>query len=248
MRLLLINPNTSEAVTRRIRETAAAAVGVGTEVLAVTADRGVPYIATRAEAAVGGALVLELLARHVDGVDAAVVAAFGDPGLGGAREISPVPVVGLAEAAMLTACMLGGRFAIVTFARALGPWYAECVAYHRLEGRLAAIRTLDGPFRDIGDVQAEKEDLLVELAGRAVAEDGADVVILAGTPLAGLAAHVRERVAVPVIDGVAAAARQAETLAALRPRKAVAGTFRRPEPKPNTGLAPDLAALLAGRR
>jgi allantoin racemase len=40
---------------------------------------------------------------------------------------------------MLTACMLGKRFAIVTFAQALGPWYAECVESHGLTGRLAGL-------------------------------------------------------------------------------------------------------------
>ena len=72
----------------------------------------------------------------------------------------------MAEASMLTACMLGRRFAIVTFARALGPWYQECVDMHGLTGRCAGIRMLDDPFQSIGDVQDEKESLLAELAGQ----------------------------------------------------------------------------------
>lgn len=246
MRLLLANPNTSVSVTERIAAVAREAASPGTEIVAVTGGSGVPYIATRAEAAVAGRTTMELMAEHGGACDAAVVAAFGDPGLGGAREMMSVPVVGLAEAAMLTACMLGRRFAVVTFARALGPWYRECVDYNGLAGRLAAIRCLDGPFRSIEAVGDEKEALLVELCARAVAEDEADVVILGGTPLAGLAVRVRERVAVPVIDGVAAAVRQAELLAALRPRKATAGTFRRPDPKPATGLPEPLLRMFAG--
>ena len=175
------------------------------------------------------------------------IAAFGDPGLFGARELFAFPVVGLAEAAMLTACMLGRRFAIVTFAGALAPWYEECVAMHGLAGRCAGIRALDGSFRSISEVQAEKEELLVALANQAVEQDGADVVILSGAPLAGLAAKVRDRIPVPVVDPVAAAVRQAETLAMLKPRKAVAGTFRRPDPKPTRGLAAPLAAIIEHR-
>jgi hypothetical protein len=90
------------------------------------------------------------------------------PGLGGAREPFPLPVVGLAEAGMLTACMLGRRFAIVSFARTLGPWYQECMEWHGLAGRCAGIRLLEGDFRSISDVQEEKENLLVALAKRAV--------------------------------------------------------------------------------
>ena len=143
---------------------------------------------------------------------------------------------------MLTACMMGRRFGLVTFARALGPWYEECVRAHGLWERCAGIRVLDGPFREIAEVGAEKEDLLVELAKRAVEEDEADVLILAGAPLSGLAERVAERIPVPVIDQVVAAVKQAEALLALRLRKATAGTFRRPDAKPTKGLAGPLAA------
>ena len=243
MRLLLANPNTSTSITDRIAAVARRAASPGTEILAVTGTSGVPYIATRAEAAIAGRTTLELLAEHGTNIDVAIVAAFGDPGVGGARELMPFPVIGMAEAAMLTACMLGRRFAIVTFATALGPWYRECVDTNGLTGRLAAIRCLDQPFRDIASVQEEKATLLVDLCARAIAEDEADVIILGGAPLAGLAETVRDRVAVPLVDGVAAAVKQAEALAALRPRKATAGTFRTPDPKPIIGVPPALHRL-----
>ena len=247
MRILMLNPNTSQSVTDLVAAAARAAAAPGTEIVPATAPRGVPYIATRAEAVLGGAVALEMLAELHGGVDAAVMAAFGDPALGGARELFPIPVVGLAEAGMLTACMLGSRFAIVTFAQALEPWYRECVEWHGLERRCAGIRALGGAFRSIGEVQREKEDLLVELALRAVEEDRADAVVLAGAPLAGLAPRVAERIPVPVVDCVAASVKQAEALVALRPRKATRGTYRRPDPKDSIGLAPALAAWIGDR-
>jgi Asp/Glu/hydantoin racemase len=206
----------------------------------------VPYIATRAEAVIGGMVALEMLAEHGAGVDAVIVGAFGDPGLGGLRELASVPVIGLAEAAMLTACMLGRRFSIVTFTPALAPWYQECVAYHGLEARLAAIRSVDAPFTSVDLVQQELQDRIVEVAERSGREDEADVVILAGAPLAGLAGKISHRVPVPLIDGVAAAVRQAQTLAALQTRKATAGTFRRSDPKVSRGLPLPVQRLLAG--
>ena len=246
MRILLVNPNTSQSVTDRIETAARAACSPGTEIIAVTAPTGVPYIASRAEAALASGTVLELLAAHAPGCDAAVIAAFADPGLGGARELLSIPVVGLAEAAMLTACMLGRYFAIATFTRALGPWYRECVAANGLESRLAGVLCLDASFRDIGTVQDELEDKLVELCGHAVTAREADVIVLGGAPLAGLAKRIAARVAVPVVDSVAAAVRQAETLASLHLRKATAGTFRHPDPKPISGVSPALARLFAG--
>jgi allantoin racemase len=247
VKILLLNPNTTTAVTDLLQAAGVRAASSGTELVATTAKRGVPYIATRAEAQIGGAIALEMLAEAAGAFDAAIIAAFGDPGLFGARELFDIPIVGLAEAAMLTACMVGRKFSIVTFARALTPWYQECVDMHGLGQRCAGIRALDGTFRSISDVQAEKEEMLVALANQAVEQDGGDVVILSGAPLAGLAAKVADRIPVPVVDPIAAAVRQAETLAVLKPRKAIAGTFRRPDPKPTMGLAEALAAAIEHR-
>jgi len=247
VKILLLNPNTTAAVTDLLYSAGSKVASPGTELIPVTARRGVPYIATRAEAQIGGAIALEMLAAAGPDIDAAVIAAFGDPGLFGARELFSFPVVGLAEAAMLTACMLGRKFSIVTFSRTLTPWYRECVAMHGLETRCSSIRALDEAFQSITDVQSEKEDVLVRLANLAVEQDEADVVILSGAPLAGLADKVRNRISVPVIDPISAAVRQAETLAVLKPLKARAGTFRRPDPKPTTGLAESLAAVIEHR-
>jgi Asp/Glu/hydantoin racemase len=245
LRLLLLNPNTSTGITELIDRAGRAVAAPQTEITSMTAPRGVPYIATRAEAVIGGAVALEMLAECHGDYDAAVIAAFGDPGLGGARELFSLPVIGLAEAGMLTACMLGRRFSIVTFAEALAPWYEECVAWHGLQERCGGINTLDGTFATIDSVQEEKQDLLVDLAHKAIARDDSDVIVLAGAPLAGLADKIAERVPVPIVDCVAAAVKQAEALASLKPRKASVGTFRRPQAKPSSGLSAALAAWIS---
>ncbi|MGD9885029.1 MAG: aspartate/glutamate racemase family protein, partial [Reyranella sp.] len=127
MKILIANPNTSTGVTHRLVASAKLVASPGTELMPMTASRGVPYIATRAEAAIGATAALEMLAERRGEIDAAIVAAFGDPGLGGARELFDFPVVGMAEAAMLVACTLGRSFAIVSFSRSLEPWFAEIV-------------------------------------------------------------------------------------------------------------------------
>lgn len=245
MRILLINPNTSRSLTDRLDAAARQVLSPGTTLESVTATVGVPYISTRTEALVGGVQVLDILAERHQEFDAAIVAAFGDPGLGAARELFDIPVVGLAEAGMLTACMLGGKFAIVTFAQALGPWYQECVDWHRMAPRCAGIFMAEGAFRSVDEVQTEKEKALVALSQKAITEGEADVIVLAGAPLSGLAGTIRDRLAVPVVDCAQAALRQAETLAALRPRGAEAGSFRRPAAKPSVGLSPALERRIA---
>src|SRR3954464_5597738 len=164
MKILVANPNTSTGVTDRLVASGRLVASAGTELIPMTAPRGVPYIATRAEAAIGSAVLLEMLAEKRGTFDAAIAAAFGDPGLGGARELFDFPVVGMAEAAMLVACTLGRTFSIVSFSKSLEPWFAEIVAWHGMTSRCAAIRMLDEPFQSIDEVQEEKEAKLIELA------------------------------------------------------------------------------------
>ena len=246
MRLLLINPNTSAGVTQKLDGVARDAAASGTELVSATATRGVPYIATRADAAIGAVVVLEMLSARDGSFDAAIIGAFGDPGLGGARELFSVPVIGLAEAGMLSACMLGRNFSIVTFSRALVPWYEECVKWHGLHERCSSIRSLNEGFATLESVQNEKEQRLIDLANRTADEDGADVIVLGGAPLSGLAHVIRDRVAVPLVDCVVAAVKQSEALIALKTRSPKAGTYRQPSAKSSVGLDPSLSRMLAG--
>lgn len=246
MKILVLNPNTSVGVTDKIAAVARRAASPETALEFVTAPYGVPYIASRTEAVIGAQVALEVLAERASEFDAAVIAAFGDPGLGPVREMFDLPVVGLAEASMLMACPLGRNFSIVSFSSRLEAWYRECVEWHGMLGRLASIRMLDTPFTDVDSVQSEMEDRLVDLAEAAVREDRAEVIITAGAPLAGLAGRVRDRISVPVVEGVAASIKVAEAMYTLDPRKPVVGSFRRPAGKPAAGLSPTLTGLLEG--
>ncbi len=247
-RLLLINPNISDSVSDLIRTEAQRSASPGTTVEVLTAPFGVAYIETRFEALIGAYAAAQLAAEHHVRFDAVIVAAFGDPGLAGLREALPCPVTGLTEAALASACLLGQRFSIVAISQRIRAWYRETVQAYGLEGRLASIRGLDEPLADIGNVQGNQGERLVALAQRCVADDGADLIVLAGAPLAGLARGLRDRLPVPAVDGVSSAVRHAESLIALAPGRARSGSFAPPPPKPNRGLTPALEALLDPRR
>jgi allantoin racemase len=243
-RLLLINPNISDSVSELIRAEAKRSASPGTEVEVLTAPFGVAYIETRFEAMIGAYAAAQLAGEHHGRFDAVIVAAFGDPGLPALREALPCPVTGLTEAALASACLLGHRFSIVAISQRIRAWYGETVASYGLVSRLASIRGLDEPLADIGNVQGEQGKRLVALAEACVAEDGADVIVLAGAPLAGLARSLRSRLPVPVVDGVSSAVRHVETLIALQPGRAVRGSFAPPPTKPHGGLPPAIARLL----
>ncbi|AOY92118.1 Asp/Glu/hydantoin racemase [Cupriavidus sp. USMAA2-4] len=244
MQLLIINPNTSQSVTDLIEAEARRSLSQGTRITMATAPFGVAYIETRFEALVGGYATACAAAEHAGRFDGLVVAAFGDPGLAGLKELFDVPVVGMTEAALASACLLGQRFSIIAISHRIEAWYRECVAANGLTSRLASVRSLQEPLRDIGSVQQDHAARLEQLSLQAVREDGADVIIVAGAPLAGLARELKERIPVPVVDGVSSAVRHCESLVALAPRGAREGSFARPPRKPNVGLPPALARLL----
>ena len=249
MRILILNPNTTEAVTSLMLDAGRAVASPGVEVEAITAPRGFPYIASRAEAQIGGAIALEMLAETEGPFDAAILAAFGDPGLLGARELFDFPVIGVSEAAMLTACMLGGQFLIVTFASALCGWYRDCVAMHRLESRCAGVVALDRSFGSLEDARETNWPALVDLANQAIAERDADVAILAGAPLAGLAnarARSHPRARRRSGRGRGEAGRGARRACGRpKPLWAVSGVQR---PRPSTGLSPQLDCAIGRPR
>ena len=248
MKLLIVNPNISESVTALIEKEARLAAAPDTQITMLTAPFGVAYIETRFEALIAAYAVAELAAQHAHQHDALIVAAFGDPGLDALREALDIPVLGMTESALMSACMLGKRFSIIAISRRITAWYRDEVERNGLANRLASIRCLDETLADIGRVQEDHSDALLALCESAVARDGADVLIIAGAPLAGLARSIKHKLPVPAVDGVSSAVNHAQSLASLAPTPARAGSFARPPIKDNQGLSPALQALLARKR
>lgn len=235
MRILMINPNTSQALTDKLDKAARAILPPETELVSVTAEEGFAYISSRAEAHCAGVGVMDTLAQLGADFDAAVIAAFGDPGLLPAREAFDMPITGMTEAAMLSACMLGQRFAFVTFTPRMAPWYNEQVRQAELTPRFAGTFTPDVPLGKIEEIDSDLRAPLIAECHRAM-EAGADVLILSGAPLAGLAPSLRNEIDAVLIDPVQAAVLQAAALTRLAPQGASGGSYRRPPGKPSTGL------------
>lgn len=245
MKLLLINPNTTPAMTDLMLAHARRVVTPGCEIAAVTGRFGARYVTSRTSYAVAGHAALDAYAAHGRGTDAVVLACFGDPALLALKEIASQPVVGMAEAACLSAAARGGRFAIVTGGERWGPMLREFVAARGLADRVASIRTVAPTGADIARDPDGSLALLAQSCAAAV-DDGADVVILGGAGLAGLADRMRERVPVPLVDGVLAAVGQAITLARLGAGKATRGSLARTPAVESVGLSAPLARRLGG--
>ena len=245
MKILLLNANTSQFVTDACAKEARASASAGTEIVAVTGEFGARIIGSRAENAIAQHAILELAAKHHRGCDAVVIAVSYDTGLAALRELLPIPVVGMTEAALITACMAGGRVGMVTFGRHAVPVYREVVESYALERRLAGIDALD-VSTDAYAYPERLADALVAACEGLVDRDGAEAVILAGAAMAGMQRTLQARVPVPLLDGIACGVRQAELLVRLGLPKPAAGSYARIAGRETSGLSEALARLLRG--
>ena len=244
MKLLLLNPNVTTAVTDTMAAEARRCASPGTEIITATARFGASYVENRIDASIASHAVLEAAAEHAQGCDAAIVAAFGDPGLYAAKEMLAIPVVGISEAAFLTAYQLGRRYSIVCLTERLRIWYMECAQEHGLARRLVSARAAGIAPADIGRSKDETIAALLEQCRRTIEDDGTEAIVLGGGPIAGMARSLAAHLSVPIVDGVSCAVRLAEGMIALQPRKATHGSFARPDPKPTPGLAGHLQRTL----
>jgi allantoin racemase len=243
MKILIVNGNTSEAVTRSIQAEALRVASPDTEIVAVTGNFGARIIGSRFEAAIAEHAVLDAIARNGEGMDGVLVAVSLDTALGAAREILDVPVVGMTEAALLTACMLGGKIGLVVFDQRLAPVYEALVGQYGLTDRLARTRIIDVAPAAVSDQRDAVEAQVARASEKLALEDGAEVVIVVGAVAAGMRHRLQDRVPVPIVDGVSSGILQAELLVRLNPMNPRVGSYATPDVGELTGLGDALRSL-----
>lgn len=228
MRIALLNPNTTAAMTEAMAAAARAVLPPDAAVAGITAPRGPDAIEGYEEQAIAAAAVCEMMRLH-RGYDAYLIACFGDPGLYPARELTRAPVVGIGQAAMMAACTLGRRFAVLTtLARGIGT-IEDRLTLYGLRDHCAAIRPTGVPVLGHGGA-ADGLRRLCQEARLAVTENGADTIVLACGSMAGEGAAVAEAAGAPTVDGVVVGALQAYCLVRAGLWTAKIGAFSPPEP------------------
>src|SRR6185437_3848332 len=229
MRIKLINPNTTWRMTEAMGRCAREVAAPGTEVIAVNPTMGPPSIeGYYDEALATPGLLAEVAAGEREGCDGYVIACFGDPGLYAARELARGPVIGIAEAAMHAASVLAPGFSVVTtLARTCGmAWHlAERYGMKRF---CRNVRATDVAVLDLDKPGSAARRIILDECRRALAEDGADAIVLGCAGMAELCAEIEDALGAPVIEGVTAAVKWVEALIALRLSTAKRGDYARP--------------------
>jgi allantoin racemase len=231
MRILLINPNTSAAMTDDMVG-AAQAVEPGAEIIGVTATHGVAAIDGYRDDVLAAAAVIDAIGGHAGEFDAAVVGCFGDPGLFAARELTEAPVVGIAEASFLTAMTLGRKFSVLTTLDRGAPTILDLVRLYGVESRCASVRATGLTVLEAhGDADAAVDGL--EREGRLALElDRAEVLCLGCGGMVGLRERLQQSLGAPVIEAVPAAATLAAGLARNQLATSKVRAFSWPEQTP----------------
>jgi allantoin racemase len=231
--ILIVNPNTTASITATIAAAAQAVAAHGTEIIAVTSAMGPASIEGFYDEAFAVPGLIQALRERPDS-DAAVIACFDDTGLDAARTAARYPVVGICEAALVTAGQIAKRIGIVTtLPRSIVP-LQELVRRYGFAER-ATVAACNVPVLDLEKPGSGARDKLEAEIVRAL-EGGADAIVLGCAGMADLATALSRKFDVPVVDGVAAAVKQAEALAALKLSTSRRGAYASPGVKAYSGI------------
>ncbi len=232
MKIRLINPNTTWSMTDKMGVCARAVAAPGTLIQAVSPSTGPVSIESHYDDALAvPGLLDEIRAGEAEGCDAYVIACFGDPGLYAARELATGPVIGIAEAAMHAASLIGTGFSVVTtLARTCGQAW-DLADRYGMRRFCRNVRACELPVLALEDPASDARRVIIDECRRALAEDGSDVLVLGCAGMTDLCEEIARATGVPVVDGVAAAVKMAEMLVALRLRTSKRGDFATPPPK-----------------
>lgn len=219
-------------MTREIEKAAKKYARPDTEIIAVSPKSGPESIESMYDEALAQRGVLEEVKYGLkEEIDGFVIACFGDPALYAAREVSDVPVVGIAEAAMLMACMLGNKFSIITVLKRTVPIMEEVVQKYGLKDRCASIRATDLSVLELEENIERTKELLLKDGRKAVEEDGAEVLLLGCAGMSGLDTQLEKALGVPVIDGTVAAVKFLEGIHDYGKKTSKILAFKPPEKK-----------------
>jgi len=209
LKILCINPNSSQEVTEGIEKICRKYALSDTEIEVKCIKKAPSGIESYHDAAISEKHLLERFEEWKEQYDGFIIACHSDIGVDLLRELTDKPVIGIGEASMLFALPLGHKFSILSLKRKKIPQKEDLIKKYGFENRCASIRATG-----LGVVAnyKEKKEKLIQEGERAVKEEGAEVLILGCAGMAGLDKEIEKIVGVPTIDGVISALMIIESL------------------------------------
>jgi Asp/Glu/hydantoin racemase len=204
-RILVINPNSTEAVTRGIDEAVEPLrLAGGPAIDCVTLKEGPPGIETQQHVDGVVAPLLDLVRKNEKQYAAFVIACYSDPGLHSLREATKKPVLGISECGILTALTLGQKFGVIAILRQSIPRHLRYVGALGVTERLAAERPIGLGVTELSN--AEKTFArMVEVGATLRDTDRADVVVMGCAGMSRYRKPLQDAIGIPVVEPTQAA-------------------------------------------
>jgi allantoin racemase len=235
MKILVVNVNTTTSMTEAIVASARSAASPGTEIVGLTPAVGAESVEGNFESYLAAVAVMSAVSTYEGDYDAVVQAGFGEHGREGLQELVDVPVVDITEAAGHVASLIGHKYSVVTTLDRTVPLIEDRLKLAGLESRCASVRSSGLGVLELEETPDIALKAIVAEAEKAVRDDKAEVICLGCGGMAGLHEAVRGATGVPVVDGVTAAVKLAESLVGLGLSTSKVRTFSPPRPKRVTG-------------
>lgn len=206
MKILVINPNDSDGMRGLIAQSCQAVAFAGLDLEVRCAGAGVASIEGFHDGALAAVGVLQQVARgEAEGVDGYLIACADDTALDAARERAAGPVIGIGEAAMHAASLLGCGFSVLTAQQKSIPVLEQNARRYGFAYQCRGVHALGMPVLDLehgGDPALQRH--LIERGEAILQQDNADVLVLGCAGLTALQPELQQALGVPVIDGVRA--------------------------------------------
>jgi len=229
MKIMVVNPNSSQAMTAHLKEVLERIKNADTELSVVCPREAPPAIESAYDEALCIPHVLRLVEKATaEGYDAVILACFSDPGLEAAREVTDILVLGIEETSMHIATMLGAKFTIITLNRERVPHKARDARRFMIENALASVRPLEMSVAETDANPDKTRDRIRLVAKQAKEEDGAEVVLLGCAGMAGYAVGISEEMGLLVIDPASVTLKITEGMVAAGLKQAKCGFYAVP--------------------
>ena len=234
MRLLLINPNTTESMTHQMLSAGRAVIGDNVTLEGRTAAYGPVSIEGYYDEVFSIPPTLEAISQFGE-VDGVIIGCFDDTGVDAARCISDAPVVGLCQAAMQAATVVAGTFSVVTTLSRSVPALEHLAAKYGFASHCRRVRASEVPVLELEAPGSEAGVKIRAEIEAALSEDGCEAIVLGCGGMSSLARSLSDEFGVPVIEGVTAAVKLLEGLAAMGVTTSRAGGYAKPSKKDYLG-------------
>ena len=229
MKILVVNPNSTESMTNKIGECARRVAGTGTKIIVTCPSDTPASIEGHFDAAVSIPSVIKLIRDGENNdCDGYVVACFDDPGIEVYRELVQGPVIGVCEAAMRATAIIANSFSVVTTLPRSVPIIEDMVVKYGMERYCRRVRAANIPVLSLEEKGSEAHKSILNEINRAVIEDHCEAVILGCAGMSDLTVRLSAESGVPVIDGVGVAVKMIEALIGAGLKTSKIGAYAQP--------------------